>query len=242
MRYCVFSDVHGNLEACEAFLGDCAKEKPDLYVCLGDIVGYGADPVACIAAVKGISPEVLIAGNHEWGVLGLLETEWFNEDAAVAIEWTKGVVKKDDLEYIKTFGIIHESGRCAFVHGSPEQPAKFRYVLDGKDADMAMKFSKTPLIFVGHSHVPGVYYFNKGAVRSAKSPKVSLDSGVKYLINAGSVGQPRDGDPRLSYAIYDDEERTVEIKRAPYDIGTAQAKILKAGLPSRLASRLAAGR
>lgn len=242
MRYCVFSDIHGNLEAFEAVSEAFSKEKADSYICLGDVVGYGADPCACIKAVSLLSPGVLIAGNHEWGVLGLLGIDYFNEYAAAAIEWTRGVLGERETAYLRKFRLTEESGNCTFVHGSLDQPARFGYVLDEEDAGVSIKLSRTEITFVGHSHVAGVYYLHDGRGVCAGSARTRITRGVRCLVNVGSVGQPRDGDPRASYAIYDDEESVVEIKRVGYDIASAQKKILKAGLPRWLASRLSEGR
>ena len=242
MRYCVFSDVHGNLEAFEAALAAFANEKIDRHIFLGDVVGYGADPHACITALKMLKPQILAAGNHEWGVLQLLDMEYFNEYAEAAVEWTRNLLTKEELEYLKSFRLFCEAWDLTFVHGSLEQPARFKYVLDNDDAELSLRFSKTPLCFVGHTHVACAYYFDEGKVVSTKGPKVRIEAGKKCIINVGSVGQPRDGDTRASYVIYDDTEKTVEIKRVAYDIKTAQKKILKAGLPAWLASRLSEGR
>lgn len=242
MRYCLFSDVHGNLEAFEAAIAAFSKEKADEYIFLGDVVGYGADPQACIARLRKLKPAVTIAGNHEWGVLGLLDLEYFNEYAEAAVEWTKHLLNKEELEYLKSFGLFFENGKLTLVHGSLEQPAKFGYILDSADAELTLRLSRTPLCFVAHTHAAGVYFFDKGDVLHTKGPKVRIERDKKYIINVGSVGQPRDGNPMASYVIYDDSEETAEIKRVAYDIKTAQKKIIKAGLPAWLASRLAEGR
>lgn len=242
MRYCVFSDVHSNLEAFEAVLDAFSKEGADRYVYLGDIVGYGADPHACIERLKLLEPEVLVAGNHEWGLLGLLDMEYFNEYAGASIAWTRGVINKEDTEYLRSFQLSCESGCCTFVHGSLEEPAAFKYVMDKEDAGLTMKLSGTRFTFVGHSHAAGVYYSGEDGVVRATAAKVIAQKKFRYLVNAGSVGQPRDGDPRAAYVIYDDEGPSFEIKRVAYDIKAAQDKILKAGLPAWLASRLSEGR
>jgi diadenosine tetraphosphatase ApaH/serine/threonine PP2A family protein phosphatase len=242
MRYCIFSDVHGNWEAFEAVMTAFAKEDIDQHIFLGDIVGYGADPHACIAGLKALKPQVLTAGNHEWGVLGLLDMEYFNEYAAAAVEWTKNLLSQEELDYLKSFRLFCETGGLTLVHGSLEQPARFKYILDNDDADLSLRSLRTPLCFVGHTHVAGAHFFENGEVVFMKGPKVCIGADKKHIINAGSVGQPRDGDPRASYVIYDDKEKTVEIKRVSYDIEAAQKKIVKAGLPAWLASRLGEGR
>jgi len=242
MRCGVFSDVHGNLEAFEAVLKALSKERIDTYLYVGDVVGYGADPRACIALLKKLQPSALIAGNHEWGVLGLLDLDYFNEYAEAAIQWTRHLMTKDELEYLKSFGLLFEAKDFTLVHGSLGQPARFNYILDSDDAELTLKLSRTPLTFVGHSHAAGFFCFEDGVVRQPRGPKFVIQSERKYVVNVGSVGQPRDGDPRAAYVIYDDKERSVEIKRVEYNVKAAQDKIGKAGLPAWLASRLAQGR
>jgi predicted phosphodiesterase len=242
MRYCIFSDVHGNLEAFESMIDAISGERVDGNICLGDIVGYGADPSACIKALRFLNPKALIAGNHEWGVLGLVAGDYFNKYAAEAVEWTKGALDAGELAYLKTFELMFEAGPLTLVHGSLEQPATFRYVHDREDAAMTMRISRTGLCFLGHSHRPAIWQMDGSGMVCARGLKVFIEDGKKYIINAGSVGQPRDGDPRGSYVIYDEGKALVEIKRFSYDIRRAQEKILKASLPAWLASRLAEGR
>ena len=242
MRYGIISDIHGNLEALQAALDDLSKERIDKYLCIGDVVGYGADPNTCIRLVKSLDPAVLIAGNHEWGVAGLLGLEYFTEIAGAAIVWTKSALGRDEIEYLSSFKLAHEADKFTLVHGTIESPEKFYYMMTSDDARKNMELTKTPLCFVGHTHVPGIFYSYDGKVGYAPGPKVNIDRDKKYMINIGSIGQPRDSDPRACYAVYDDGEETVEIRRSSYDIASAQAKILKAGLPKSLALRLALGR
>ncbi|MDD5428634.1 MAG: metallophosphoesterase family protein [Candidatus Omnitrophica bacterium] len=241
MRYALISDIHGNLEALEAVLADLKKERITAYLCLGDIIGYGANPKECIEKVKSLRPEILIAGNHEWGVLGLLELSYFNEQAASAIEWTGNVIDGGDAEYLKTFKLSSSDKCMTLVHGSLEEPKEFFYIFDANDTDKTFRLLKTKICFVGHSHVPGIFSFDGKKPAKVKGMNVKLDNDKKYLVNIGSVGQPRDGDPRASFAIYDARAGAVEIRRVPYDIRSAQAKIIAAGLPPLLASRLAEG-
>lgn len=242
MRYCVFSDVHGNLEAFEAVLASFAEERINEYFFLGDAVGYGADPYACITELMLLKPQVLIAGNHEFGVLELLDIKDFNEYAGVAIEWTKNRLRGQGLDYLESFSLSSEYKNFTLVHGSLDEPEKFNYILDNDAAGVSLELSNTQLCFVGHTHEPGAYFMKNREVVFTEGPKIPIEAFKKYIINAGSVGQPRDGDPRASYVIYDDFDYTVEIKRVSYDIATAQKKILKAGLPACLAERLAEGR
>lgn len=242
MRYGVISDIHSNLEALQAVLEDSEREGVDGYLCAGDIVGYGADPVECIALVRSLKPKILIAGNHEWGVLGMLDLDYFNEYAASAVIWTKNAVGKKDTGYLKSFQLVHEGGDFAMVHGTLNDPEQFRYIFDKDDAYETAGAMKAPVCFVGHSHIAGIYIYEKGKMRTAGKTKVKIDKDGKYVINVGSVGQPRDRDPRASYAIYDDAGRTVEMRRVEYDIAAARTKIVNAGLPAWLAERLTEGK
>jgi predicted phosphodiesterase len=241
MRYAVISDIHSNFEALRAVIDALAKENIDKYLCLGDVVGYGADPIACMNLLKTLKPEILIAGNHDWGVLGQTDIEYFNDAAKAAIEWTKGLIKKDEAEYLRSFKLIYEGVKFVLVHGSINSPDEFNYILNDYDAYRTVKLMKVPLCFVGHSHVAGIFYSDE-RVRYLTAMDVKISPEKKYIVNVGSVGQPRDGDPRASYAIYDETEGSIEIKRVEYDIKTCQKKIIAAGLPNILAIRLSQGR
>ncbi|MFA6320868.1 MAG: metallophosphoesterase family protein [Candidatus Omnitrophota bacterium] len=241
MRYGLIADIHSNVEALDAVLAEMKKERISEYVSLGDVVGYGANPKECIEKVKALNPSVLIAGNHEWGVLGMLELSYFNEQAAAAIEWTENVISGSDAEYMKTFKLSESADDMTFVHGSLEEPKEFFYIFDANDTDKTFRMLKTKICFVGHSHVPGIFAFDGKRPSRVKGAGAKLEDGKNYVINIGSVGQPRDGDPRASFAIYDKRAGTVEIKRVGYDIRTARNKIIAAGLPANLASRLAEG-
>lgn len=242
MRYALISDIHGNLEALQAVLDALSKEKVGGYLCIGDVVGYGADPKECIRLVRSLDPEALIAGNHEWGVLGLLSIEYFNEYAAEAILWTKGVLNKDELDYLRSFKLVHEENPLTLVHGTLEEPAEFYYLFGADEASITMNLMKTPVCFVGHTHVAGIFYLHDDEVQYTQNPARKIHPDKRYVVNPGSIGQPRDRDPRASFAVYDTESGSLDIKRVPYDIKLAQSKILKAGLPPVLAHRLAEGR
>lgn len=242
MRYGIISDIHGNLEAFQAVLGALSNDRIDRYLSIGDVIGYGADPKACIRLVKSLNPAMLIAGNHEWGVAGLLDLEYFSDTAKAAVISTKSILDGSEIEYLKSFKIFHEGDTWTLVHGTLNNPEKFYYMLDYGDAYHTMRLMKTPLCFVGHSHAAGIFYLSNEGIGFTKGPKINIDYSKKYVINAGSIGQPRDFDPRAAYVIYDDEAKTVEIRRVEYDIKTAQGKILKTGLPKDLAFRLAEGR
>lgn len=242
MRYALISDIHSNLEALESVLAGLSKERIDKFLCIGDVVGYAANPAECIEIVRTLRCEASISGNHEWGVLGLLDAEYFSEDAKAAVVWTKGVLSKADLDYLNSFKLTYESRDFVLVHGSLDEPQEFRYIYDSSQAHPTLESMTRPLCFVGHTHAAGILYFAGGRIMYEGSGAVSIDHDRKYIINVGSVGQPRDGDPRASYALYDTDDKKVEIKRVAYDMESAKDKILKAGLPKRLALRLCEGR
>ena len=241
MRYYLISDIHGNLEALQAVLEDISKEKNGKYLCIGDLVGYGADAHAIIKKVRSLDPQVLIAGNHDWGAIGLLELDYFNEYAKAALLWTTKILDKEELGYLATFKLVYEETSFTMVHGSLNSPQNFYYIFSNNKAHDTMKLMNTPLCFVGHTHIAGIFYSDKGKVLYTNGPKIRIDPNRKYVINVGSIGQPRDLDPRASYGIYDEEKAEVEIRRVRYDILEAQKKILDAGLPPYLASRLSEG-
>ncbi len=242
MRYALISDIHSNLEALEAVADSVAKDRVDRYLCIGDIVGYAADPKEVIRFVQFLHPEAIVAGNHDWGVAGLMDMEYFNEDAVTAISWTKGMLNHGEIDYLGSLDLTYEGKGFTLVHGSLESPAEFHYILNAGDAYVTVTLMKTPVCFVGHSHCPGIFYSSDGKMEKLDGWKAKLAPDKKYVINIGSVGQPRDYDPRASYAVYDTEEGVVEIKRTSYDVDNAKGKILKAGLPSYLGYRLMEGK
>jgi len=241
MRYGIFSDVHGNLEAFEAVNSALSKESVDQHVFAGDIVGYGADPAKCIGMIEALSP-IAVAGNHDWAVGGLFDPVKLNEAAREAVLWTEAVLSWEDMGYLKSLELVFEKDDFTVVHGSLRSPADFGYIFNERDAAPSFKLMRASLCFIGHTHVPGVFQLSgSGPVKQRKEHKIKISPGNKYIVNVGSVGQPRDGDPRASYAIYDDEALTVEIKRVEYDVKKAQEKLLEAGLPYTLAYRLSVG-
>ena len=242
MRYAVISDIHGNLEAFESVLSAISEERVDDYLFLGDAIGYGADPKECLRLLKSLNPVAAIAGNHEWGVLGKLDVSYFNDTARDAIAWAAKVLDGADREYIESFPLVYQDEKVTLVHGTLNMPEEFYYIFDNEDAYVTLSQMNNSLCFVGHSHVPGIFSFDHNKVECMDRTDIKMDGENRYLVNVGSVGQPRDGDPKASFAVYDDEELTVEIKRAEYDVKKAQRKILNAGLPAKLAERLSEGR
>jgi diadenosine tetraphosphatase ApaH/serine/threonine PP2A family protein phosphatase len=241
VRYAVLSDIHGNLESLRAVLADAAS-RADAMLCLGDTVGYGADPGPCVELVAERAT-TCVAGNHEHAVAGRLDLRWFNRHARAAVEWTVEHLGEDCRRYLGALPLVADVGDAILVHASPAQPQEWDYLLTAEDGFAALSAFTTRLCFVGHSHVPGVWSIgSSGPAHLRGTVRVALEPGRRYLVNVGSVGQPRDRDARAAYAIWDVEERHVTIRRVPYDVETARRKILDVGLPSLLADRLRVGR
>lgn len=241
MRYAVFSDVHSNLEAFEAVLDAAKTSRVDSYLFIGDIVGYGADPSPCIALLRSLACPV-VAGNHDWASVEKTPTEYFNEAAAEAVLWTRERLSEFERAYLCGQGLVHETPHFCLVHGTLDHPEEFDYMTDGGRAARTFYLLRQQICFVGHSHMPGVFVDDGEKVTYHGTEKIAIEAGRRYIINDGSVGQPRDGDPRASFCIYDTEASSVEFRRVPYDIASAQKKIRQAGLPGILADRLFLGR
>ena len=240
MRYAILSDIHGNLEALDAVLADAAGHA-DGILCLGDIVGYGADPVACIERVAERA-QVVVAGNHEHGVTGLLDLSWFNPGARAAVEWTRGRLDGDHRAWLATRPLVLEIDDATLVHASPARPSEWDYLVSPADGFEAFVAFATRLCFVGHSHRPGTWSLgSSGPAHEPSASEIPLERGRRYIVNVGSVGQPRDRDPRAAYAVWDVDNRQVNIRRVSYDVATARQKIVRARLPRFLADRLTAG-
>ncbi len=247
MRYAVLSDVHGNLEALSAVLADAASEGALGVLCLGDAVGYGADPVACIELL-GERSTGMVAGNHEYGALGLLDLRWFNPAARAAALWTREQLGADHQGYLSGLPLSSALGEATCVHASPRRPEEWDYLLSAEDGFEAFADFATRLCFVGHSHRPGVWSLGSSgpAHEDLGGPAwhdhcIPFHDGRRYIVNVGSVGQPRDRDPRAAYVVWDEDERSITLRRVMYDHKAAAAKILRAGLPRALADRLAHG-
>ena len=241
MRYAVLSDVHGNLEALRAVLAD-ASERTDAVLCLGDVVGYGADPAACIDVV-GERCQAVVAGNHERAVTGRLDLEWFNPYARAAAEWTHERLGADAKAWLDGLPVVTEIDDATLVHASPAGPEEWEYLISAEDGYAAFGAFATRLCFVGHSHIPRVWSSGSWGRDWEPHPEERvLEAGCRYIINVGSVGQPRDRDPRAAYVVWDTTDRRVAMRRVAYDVGAARAKIVAAGLPRFLADRLGEGR
>jgi diadenosine tetraphosphatase ApaH/serine/threonine PP2A family protein phosphatase len=243
VRYAVFSDVHANMEALDAVLADAGRRSPDAYVCLGDIVGYGPDPNECVERVRALGAAA-IAGNHDRAAGGLFDPEAFSPLARAAIEWTARVLTAEHRAYLAALPERLETPAFLAVHGSPRDPVE-EYLLTLPQALAIFVEIEFRVCLVGHTHIPGLFVRSRsGHVRAqdlAPEAPVRLVATSRYIMNGGSVGQPRDGDPRAAYLIYDTGGRSVTLHRVQYAVAATQAKMRARGLPALLWRRLAAG-
>ncbi len=242
MKYALLSDIHGNLEALQAVLRDIESNQVEKIHCLGDVIGYGADPVACLDLVQQHC-EVKLMGNHEFAAIGLSSTEHYNEAAQVATEWTRKQLTDHELDIINGFEIKHTIADVLLVHSSPYDPERWHYILTPASAAQAFANFDERICFFGHSHLPQIYMEQEdGLPRCLVGHDFMPDDEGRYLINVGSVGQPRDEDPRACYTIFDTEEGEVTYHRVEYDIERTQSKMAQASMPQMLISRLKLGR
>jgi diadenosine tetraphosphatase ApaH/serine/threonine PP2A family protein phosphatase len=247
MRYLILTDIHANLEALDACLTDANTRGYNHTLVLGDLIGYGADPNAVVERVRALKPAAIVRGNHDKVALGLDQAEGFNSVAKAAARWTLDVLTKDNREWVAALpqGPRAVTALIEICHGSPfDEDA---YIFDETDARLALNASTQPLCLFGHTHYPVTFQLTNGdftrtGPATDAEARLELAAGAKYLLNPGSVGQPRDGDPRAAYAIVDASARRVELLRVTYPVDAAQAKVIGAGLPEILAKRLAAGR
>jgi predicted phosphodiesterase len=240
MRFAIFGDIHANLEALLTVLSDAERNECTHYVCLGDVVGYNANPRECLEIVRGLECPV-VKGNHDEQASLNTDLSGFNALAEEAMEWTRAQLSEEERLWLADLRFVRQVRDFTVVHATLDTPERWAYVFNQLDASASFNYQHTSLCFCGHTHVPRAYV-RDSAVRSIPFDNVKIELGKKYFLNVGSVGQPRDGDWRASYAIYHVREQRVELRRLEYDIYTAQDKIIEAGLPQRLADRLALGK
>jgi predicted phosphodiesterase len=242
MRYGIFADVHSNLEALESVLAAYKTESIDKYLCVGDVVGYAANPHECIAKIKTLAM-VTVAGNHDWAAVNLFSSGYFNQLARQAISWTGRNLNGEDKHYLESLKLLYKNEDLTLVHGTLHNSGDFDYMTDRSAARETFGSLETDVCFVGHSHVTGIFVKDSdGRIDYRVDNKLNLEDGKKYIVNVGSVGQPRDGNPKAAYCIYDTKKKELRIKRVSYDIKAASRKIIDAGLPPFLAERLFVGR
>lgn len=249
VRYLVLSDIHANLEALEAVGAAAARRPFDAVLCLGDLVGYGASPNEVTEQIRGLRPAVIIRGNHDKAAAGIIDTSDFNPIAGLAVAWTQRQLTVENAAYLAGLpaGPRVVDDLIEICHGAPHD--EDAYLVSEADARVAAAAASRPVCLFGHTHVSLMlkltadrFELARPAGGASGSWRVALDPRSRYLINPGSVGQPRDGDPRAAFAIVDTGERVIEFFREPYDVTRASRTILDAGLPSLLADRLLAGR
>ncbi len=235
MAIAIISDIHGNLEALTSALDYIHQQGITEVYCLGDIVGYGPNPNECVEIVRQ-QCKVVLMGNHDYAAIGLARIEYFNEFAKLATYWTMDRLSPANKEFLKGLPFMHQTDRMLMVHASPTHPSHWYYILNMNDALLEMQSFRQNVCFVGHSHVP-IVFNQKETIRS----DVIIEPNQKYIVNVGSVGQPRDGDPRLSFVIFDLESGKLQYVRLEYDVKRTYEKIIKNGLPEFLAERLLKG-
>ena len=239
-RYAVLGDVHGNWEALRAVLEDAAKEHVTDYVCVGDIVGYNADPAKCLEKLRELGT-LAVRGNHDHYCSHDECLEDFHPLAAQVIDWTRKQLSDEEVHYLRTLELSRMVAGFCIVHSTLDMPEMWGYVFESLEAEASFNYQMTTVCFYGHTHVP-LAFEKAGEVTGGVNERLKISLEKKYLINVGSIGQPRDGDARAAYALYDLVKNEIQLRRVPYDVAAAQEKIRKAGLPERLAARLAIGR
>ncbi|MFN7141881.1 MAG: metallophosphoesterase family protein [Limisphaerales bacterium] len=240
MKYAIIADIHGNLEAFQTVLDDIKEQQCTHIACLGDVVGYGANPKECLDAVRAMNIPV-VKGNHDEMCSVEEDMEGFNPAAAEAVLWTRQQLTEDDKKWLRDLRYMRLVANFTIVHATLDVPQRWGYVFDKLAAAASFTYQNTSVCFFGHTHVP-VAFIRDSVVRGGTYSKFKVEPGRKYFVNVGSIGQPRDGNPKAAYVVYDMNEGTIELRRLDYDIATAQAKIRAAGLPERLAERLAHGK
>lgn len=244
MRIAVFSDVHANQEALEAFLADAAGQGIDRYICLGDLVGYGASPNACIERIRGLNNLSCILGNHDEAVRRDGPCDMRNAAAQVVL-WTRERISAENRRFLEGMLPTVDEARAIYSHATPFQPLQWHYVSRTESASRSLSFLKGRLGFVGHTHVPCIVtrknFFSLQFLAPEEGMQVPVPPGRQMLVSCGSIGQPRDGDPRASYVIYDTGRNTIELRRVVYDTERTAGRIRAAGLPEMLALRLSRG-
>ena len=241
MRVAVISDIHANLHALEAVLAAIERERIDAVWCLGDVVGYGPQPSRCCELIAARA-DVSLAGNHDLGALGLVDLDEFSPEAAFAARWTAEALDAEARSYLETLRPSAETEQAMLCHGSPRDPI-WEYILSAEAALAAIEDATRPLVLVGHSHAALAIELAED-LDGGLAPEgtvVELVEGSRFLLNPGSVGQPRDGNPRAAWLLLDFARRQGSFRREPYPIGRTQAEILGAGLPESLATRLEHG-
>ena len=240
MRFAIFGDIHANLHALQAVLADAKGQDATHYVCMGDVVGYNAFPRECLDIVRELDCPT-VKGNHDEQASMDITQEGLNPLAEEALDWTREQLAPADQQWLRELRMQRQVRDFTIVHSTLDTPHKWGYVTTQLDAAASFSYQHTGICFIGHTHVPRAYV-REGSVRTLSFGTLQIQRNQKYLVNVGSVGQPRDGDWRAAYCIYDTVKNEIELRRLPYDLRGAQQAILAAGLPQKLAGRLSVGR
>jgi len=237
MKLAIISDIHANYEALDAVLQDIENKNVDQIICLGDIVGYGPDPMRCVTRIQSLGCPV-IRGNHDHDAANDRVLDNLNDTARLSLEWTRNQLSQAQRDWLGNLPFSRRVGRFAITHSSLDEPEAWHYIRDLSDAERCLNLQNVPLCFIGHTHLPGFFEQKGGIVHTSRPGSHVLDDDSKILINVGSVGQPRDGDMRASYVIFDRVKRTVDFQRVDYEVAKTQERIRTQGLPEELAIRL----
>jgi diadenosine tetraphosphatase ApaH/serine/threonine PP2A family protein phosphatase len=241
VKYVVISDIHGNLEALQAARKGIDRIAPDKILCLGDIVGYGASPNECVAAAREICA-LTVAGNHDFGAVGRTDIAYFNMYAREAIMWTAKQLSEEAFDYLAARPLSEVvNGEIRIVHATPRDPERWNYIFSQEQALEELEAFDEKICFIGHSHQPMIYELMDAETLIINTDRVHVRDGRRYLVNVGSVGQPRDGNPKACVCVYDTETAEIAIQRIEYDVEGAKKRIMDAGLPAVLANRLSWG-
>ena len=232
MKYAIISDIHSNLEALQKALSIIDGKKVDEIICLGDVVGYGANPNECVDIVRDRCSTIVL-GNHDAAALNPLLAHDFNAIARKAVVWTAEQLTEESRAFLLSLPMVERKENILFVHASPHSPEVWDYIIDSDDASLAISYFEEQICFIGHTHVPGIYS------RRGRTKSITRDE--QYIVNVGSVGQPRDGNPMLAFGIFDSTTWEYELIRSQYDIQAAAEKIYAAKLPEELGNRLMYG-
>lgn len=241
MRIAVLSDIHGNAEALDAVLHAVDAEDAECIVCLGDLVGYGPEPDECVRRIFEKTDRI-VAGNHDFAAVGKTSTMNFTRHAKQAVEWTEKILSDASRQRLNGLPLIQSVWDAQLVHATPDKPDRWHYMIETSHARRSLKSMNTDICLTGHTHRPGAFVRNgEGLIHFQDATSLPLINGQTYIINAGSVGQPRDGDPRACFGILDTEERRFVLRRVSYPIENTQRKMLDLGLPEFLIDRLSLG-
>ena len=242
MKYAIMGDIHANLEALQAVLNTCQGLGVEKYLCIGDIVGYNANPSETLELVRSLNMEVVIKGNHDEESSLNTPLIGFNPQAAQAIHWTREQLSAEQKSWLAKLPLQKTLGpKMTVVHATLDMPEKWGYIFDSLSAEASLHYQFTQVCFFGHTHVP-LAFEKFGGVTGGQYAEINVQAGHKYLVNVGSVGQPRDGDARSAFVTFSTDDMQIKLHRVEYDIEACQKKIFDAGLPERLAHRLSMGR